>query len=177
LSNYVMTNHDYWHKYYADNKQQKPSKFAKWVKPRLGDGKVIDIGCGDGRDTEYLGAEGWDPHAPEGESFVRGTWRNMLRRYPHSGDMTLYARWFFHAITEVEEEELLRRWKGELFIEGRVDEVENSDHYRRPHDVAKLLENLRWYGYEVLYDKLSDKYSPQGEDKPILLRVHATRWT
>ena len=47
----------YWNSFYINKINDKPSTFAKYIKKKfLGKkkGKLIDLGCGDGRDTFYL---------------------------------------------------------------------------------------------------------------------------
>ena len=47
---------DYWNKYYSKNQApQEPSSFALWVSNLMSvDDVVLDIGCGNGRDTFFL---------------------------------------------------------------------------------------------------------------------------
>ena len=174
-----MINENYWREHYANKTQDKPSPFAKWASPRITGNIVYDIGCGDGRDTVHLAKQhvvrAVDPFAPEGHHYYKGTWRHMLRKWPVTGADTLYARWFFHAITETEEDELLRRWRGELFLEGRVEVVNDDSHWRRPHDPDLLADKLLLYGYVVEYLKVKRGWAKRGDDNPKLVRVHAVK--
>lgn len=48
---------NYWNLFYAKKIKDKPSTFAKYIKKNFLNkrkGKLIDLGCGDGRDTFYL---------------------------------------------------------------------------------------------------------------------------
>jgi SAM-dependent methyltransferase len=50
----------YWADYYAHNGHAEASSFARFVQDRLGPARVtvVDIGCGDGRDTLYFATRG-----------------------------------------------------------------------------------------------------------------------
>ncbi len=182
-----MRNEEYWKEYYESHDMEPPSTFAMWARPRIAGDTVFDVGCGNGRDTVYIKEKheviGFDPFAPwvetvTGSLFQRRTWRQMLRVYPPTGNDTLYARWFFHAIEATEQDELLRRWRGQLFVEARDDGGEHpTDHWRRPVDSATLVEHLRQLEYKIDYYKVSNEFSVVGKDKPLLFRVQANRWT
>lgn len=48
---------NYWNSFYAKKTKDKPTTFAKYIKKNFLNkkkGKLIDLGCGDGRDTFYL---------------------------------------------------------------------------------------------------------------------------
>ena len=47
---------NYWNTFYVKKKKDKPSNFAKFIKKKFIKKKsnLIDLGCGDGRDTFYL---------------------------------------------------------------------------------------------------------------------------
>lgn len=47
---------NYWNSFYLKKKKDKPSNFAKFIKKKFIKKKnnLIDLGCGDGRDTFYL---------------------------------------------------------------------------------------------------------------------------
>mgnify|MGYP001188470010 FL=1 len=47
---------NYWNSFYVKKKKDKPSNFAKFIKNKFIKKKsnLIDLGCGDGRDTFYL---------------------------------------------------------------------------------------------------------------------------
>jgi tellurite methyltransferase len=51
---------NYWNKFYAKNKQMKESSFARFIKRKIKNysGKLIDIGCGNGRDSLFFSRNG-----------------------------------------------------------------------------------------------------------------------
>jgi methylase of polypeptide subunit release factors len=58
----------YWNAFYASARVQdvpeEPSRFARWVHDRLGGpGRIVELGCGSGRDTLWFAAAGHDVRA------------------------------------------------------------------------------------------------------------------
>lgn len=137
----------YWNKFYMSGSgENKPSLFAEYVSGYLLEGgKIVDIGCGNGRDSIYFAEKGMDVYAVDiseaatgnlserygekihvlNENFVR-----MLGRYRDEFDF-LYSRFTIHAITEEDQKRLLEnayralKQEGYLFIEVRckLDEI------------------------------------------------------
>ncbi len=122
----------YWDHYYAARlrpERRLPSQFATFVAGELDQRhRVIELGCGDGRDAMFFANYGHDvvgidasPAAinacrllagilSENASFIvsRIDDPELADRIKgSSGPRVVYARFFLHAITEVEEEALL----------------------------------------------------------------------
>jgi methylase of polypeptide subunit release factors len=58
----------YWNAFYASARVQdvpeEPSRFARWVHDRLGgEGSIVELGCGSGRDTLWFASEGHEVRA------------------------------------------------------------------------------------------------------------------
>jgi SAM-dependent methyltransferase len=54
---------DFWSRQYgteADRIPREPSPFARWVAGRESPGPLVDVGCGNGRDTRFLAEQGFD---------------------------------------------------------------------------------------------------------------------
>jgi SAM-dependent methyltransferase len=123
---------DYWDEYYASRAtrvRRLPSQFAAFVAGELDQRhRVIDIGCGDGRDAIFFASYGHDvvgvdaSHTAveacrlladslgEGATFIVSRIDEpglAARIRGDAGPRVVYARFFLHAITEAEEEDLL----------------------------------------------------------------------
>lgn len=137
----------YWNKFYmSGNGENKPTLFAEYVSEYLQEGKkIVDIGCGNGRDSVYFMEKGMDVYAVDiseaatgnlaekyGEKIhvVNENFVKMLGQYHNEFDY-LYSRFTIHAISEEEQRNLLvnayeaLKPKGFLFIEVRckLDEI------------------------------------------------------
>lgn len=134
-----------WDKFYAGNEQVFfPSEFAKSVLPQLKRGRsVLDVGCGNGRDSIFFAQNGLDVTAID---MSREAIAQLVKREPkiHSvcGDVltatifteqkydSIYSRFFIHALAEEQEAALLERcyialrMGGQLFIETRCTQDE-----------------------------------------------------
>ena len=175
--------YDYWAKFYRRFDNSTPTPFCLWALPRMKGSVVFDLGCGNGRDTEkiaeILPVMDVDPHAPSLMAEFRyhqTTVEDFIQLVPCSPHDTVYARWFFHAITEAVEDKVLDWCKGQLFVEARVESVNVLDnHYRRPLDPAIFAAKLIVREFEIDYLEVQQGWSKVGEDDPWLMRVEAHR--
>jgi SAM-dependent methyltransferase len=135
----VRTNsqRDYWNSYYrSSNVPALASQFAVFMLGEFTPAAVVDIGCGNGRDSlffadrglptigfdrsqaavnlcqERADTQGWR-HATfrsfdVGDASLGETAITLLRERGIQGPVMLYARFFVHAITDEEESALLR---------------------------------------------------------------------
>lgn len=167
-----MVNEEYWKNYYATHEQQEPSAFAVWARPRVKGVLVIDVGSGDGRDTEYLDGVGVEP-TNEQAAFPMSA-QVFMSGWTSLPTDTVYARWFLHAVEEEVEDQLLEWTQGQLLVEARVegDKVDDT-HWRRPINTTKFLEKLIRLNYEITYFEVSRNFAPPGF--PLLFRVDAKR--
>jgi hypothetical protein len=168
-------NSEYWQKYYADKKPQKPSPFAKFCRRRIPkESIIIDMAAGDMRDTEYLAEVGsCIPVEPNNEEVHCKALSGLGRLRPD----ILYARWFFHAIDEEEEDRVLA-WCAErrvdIMAEYRIiGDKPDDTHTRRLIDPEVFLKKLEAKGYEVKYYATGRGFSKVRGDDPLLARVFA----
>jgi cyclopropane fatty-acyl-phospholipid synthase-like methyltransferase len=123
----------YWDDYYASRSsvaRPLPSQFVTFVAGELtGQCRVVELGCGNGRDSIFFASYGHDVTGVDGsESAVKGcqTLAEALgvearflhssiddpelpgrlgRAGEHDGQLVIYARFFVHAITDEEEKD------------------------------------------------------------------------
>src|SRR5680860_193649 len=97
----------HWQKFYKKNKVTKtPSSFAKFCFDKIPDGsKIIDVGCGNGRDQEYLSTKGM---------YVCGVDKAVNNTSYSDIDNifdVVYSRFFLHAIPTKELPKFIK-WAG-----------------------------------------------------------------
>lgn len=115
---------DHWERFYhKDVGEQNPSPFAQYIAERLrGDEKLLEIGCGNGRDASFFSSRGLRVvaidassaaieichklHGGEGAQFAAGKLGDEGLDVGDSFDV-IYSRFVLHAMTEPEEKETL----------------------------------------------------------------------
>jgi cyclopropane fatty-acyl-phospholipid synthase-like methyltransferase len=131
----------YWKKYYEDsNAPMQPSHFARFVMKEFlfENAKIIELGCGNGRDSLYFARHGTHVMAVDQvdaniESFVS---KDGLKNLTYKcADFTklnkvdpfdfVYSRFTLHSISEIEEDQVIK-WSydhlnkgGKILIEAR----------------------------------------------------------
>lgn len=203
---------EYWNEFYNRDSMTThfPSEFAKFVMQYLESGKkLMDIGCGNGRDSLYFAdnnliVTGVDAsetaikklqnrHIDNG-LFVCDDFVTCKALYQVQYDY-FYSRWTIHAITDVQEAELLNNIynslneDGLLFIEvrsindelyGKGEQVgknafKYNGHFRRFIDKNELKEELESLGFEISYLKEDNGFSRTPESDPTLIRIIAKK--
>lgn len=169
-------NRGHWDAYYSRKKPKEPwtidpSPFAVFVTDRTAaGGKLLEIGCGNGRDSLYFASRGFEvvgadysPPALElcagraGEAGLNATFELLnvydvvdvaafIARHPAEFDY-LYARFFVHAITEHGEEELLRVCQAALKPGGRCFLEFRTNHDLRAQAGRPISANEREDGH------------------------------
>ncbi|MBO5032039.1 MAG: adenylyl-sulfate kinase [Lachnospiraceae bacterium] len=132
----------YWNAYYGTkNAPQEPSLFAQWILSRIKSGKnILDIGCGNGRDSLFFQSKGLNVTAIDASERVIKDLKEKTKGsniyficddfvcssaiYAGQYDYC-YSRFSLHAINEKQEKEVLEnvykvlKQGGEFFIEVR----------------------------------------------------------
>jgi cyclopropane fatty-acyl-phospholipid synthase-like methyltransferase len=150
----------YWNDYYARRKPDEPwsllpSQFAAFVANETSPGRMLEIGCGNGRDALFFASVGYKVQGADYCETAIGLCRERAEtlglkarfetlnicdvaqvttfagRHADTYD-TVYARFFVHAITELGEEELFKlcaavlKPGGRAFLEFRTTEDERA---------------------------------------------------
>ena len=192
----------FWDDYYRNKKLVfSNSDFSKLVKPYLKENSsIIDIGCGDGRDSIYfaknkLFTEGIDISKKAIEinkqyenKFLKFTVLDLknINSFNKFYDFA-YCRFLFHAINEDIENDLLiwmsNNIKSSIFIETRILDKDilniKLDHYRRLFHEEDFINKLKSFGFKIIYSKSSKNFSRYKKEynvsdlkhDPLLLRV------
>ena len=203
----------HWANYYRDAAiPQLPSSFAESVLARLSANvRVLEIGCGNGRDAVFFAGAGHDVtaldvsaeavalctrnHARDGLRFLCGALPQLTLELPGEFDCA-YSRFCLHAMTDAEEQDMLRaahrllRDQGLFFIEcrsindplARKGEVISPTerihgHYRRFIVADELERRLLDSGFSIVNLLESSGLSRLGDDDPVVIRVTARRET
>lgn len=195
----------HWKSYYAVRAAPElPSSFAQVVAEAVdGAPRLLEIGCGNGRDSEFFCSLGWDVTACDPAKTAVDICRDRgIDATFYIGDISavtprepfdlVYTRFVLHAMTRAEEGITLARVSdilmpgGRMFIEARSindplarrGEVLSSTerihgHYRRFIILEELLATLAAHGFSVESAEEVAGVSPLGEDNPTVVRVCA----
>lgn len=170
----------YWEKYYSQNsKPFTPSSFAQDIIKNINNkSELIDIGCGNGRDSLFFSSQkiytvGLD-QSINSINFLK-QYENQYLKFRNEDIRNLhqkkydyaYCRFLFHSLNEDEELTLLQWLKNNItkniFIESRIDEdkekYSKADHYRRLMNVEDFKSKLKNFDLKIKSEKKSDKFS------------------
>ena len=194
---------EYWTKYYEKhNIPFEASDFAHFVTKYMSEGEsIIDLGCGNGRDTIFFNKVGLDSYGVDQcQNIVDG----LNKEYGNNklefivDDFTnmewdetyldnAYSRFTLHSIDEESEDRVID-WvrdhiSSRFFIEVRSDQDslvgKTTDHYRRFINFDNFLVKLVSNGFKIEYAELSKGFSKYNnkfgvdynEDDPTLIRI------
>jgi len=188
-------NNGYWKKLYKKNiVPKKESNFAKFVfnyirKNKL-KGSLLDVGCGNGRDTFYFFNKGMhvmgiDKHPPTLSTSPEIIKQNILT-FEYSNYKFIYIRFVIHAISEKQLNKLLLKIRNKqtfVFIETRSTKGLSADekskllfnsgigdsHFRMLYSKEYLTKKLS-KKFKVLYVKESKNFAKYKSENPYCLR-------
>ncbi len=148
---------NYWNNFYGDKKKFKESSFARFVLKKIKNKKnfkIIDIGCGNGRDSLFFSKKKFDvtgidisDKAIKKNMIFQNKYLNFLRFDIEKNKLNkkydiVYCRFFLHAISIDGEKKLLsliksiskkntlvffefRNWRDEIF--GKTKKYKNNE--------------------------------------------------
>ncbi|OUW74340.1 MAG: hypothetical protein CBD76_00275 [Pelagibacteraceae bacterium TMED216] len=192
----------YWNDYYNSKTKRHPnSEFSEFVLDKIEkESSLIDIGCGDGRDTHFFSE---NKIFSKGIDFSQETIKqnkplsNKYLSFEHMDLQSInelhetfdyaYCRFIFHSITEKIESKLLfwlsSNIKKNIFIETRILDFENREenlnHYRRFFSEDDLINKMKKNKLIVNYSETSYNFSKYREiykvkdltKDPLILRL------
>jgi tetratricopeptide (TPR) repeat protein/SAM-dependent methyltransferase len=197
-------NEAHWRQFYREHGVDGASSFAQFVAGRLPEScRLLDIGCGSGRDALYFArrghrvigldrsAEGVSRGRDAGVAGARFEQLDVSSRDELTGflssldaeESVVYLRFFLHSVEESTEDtvigallETLRPFR--LCAEFRTVQDGNlpkvySDHYRRYLDEQRFAEKLRDLGFKIEHLEAGRGLSPYEGEDPHLARIIA----
>lgn len=177
-------NKKYWQEFYKKGHTLQASSFAKFCKKYIPNSSLImDLGCGNGRDSYYLSKKGEvigvdnavKPKDKRNTTFDQMDLNCVLKKIPIQD--VLYSRFFIHSITDKEIENLLKWNKGLFMAEFRSvgDEPVLYKHERNLIDGDWLLATALILGYEILYYNKSKGLAKYKNEDPLIGRIICRR--
>src|SRR6056300_3696 len=155
----LLENKDkYWKRFYKNKTAPKnPSSFAVKCNSMIESGsKILDMGCGNCRDANYL-ANNNSVIAVDGNSQDEFTSNEVFFIKSNIEDLVdikcdyIYSRFFIHAIPEDVEDlfwDYVKRNSKKFFVEARSDKSSfDGDHYRRFINKKSLENKLNNFGF------------------------------
>ena len=181
-------NSNYWESFYKNFDQLTPSDFCKFVLDRFENEsitKVLDAGCGNGRDTYALGSK-YNAVGVDTSSYLplengRCTFfTSDFCTYDKDDFDMIYSRFTFHSITNNQHSTFLESIEKPgtyLCIECRsskdehTEKVHGSDHYRNFINKNYLETLLKSKGFVINYIEEDTGFSPYKGEDPVCIRV------
>lgn len=172
---FTSVNRQHWNTYYKQRSKGEPwsvlpSQFAAFVANETSPGRLLEVGCGNGRDSLFFSSVNFDVTATDystaaielcktrsEESGYKLT-LDQLNVYDLSHVMrfiseskgafdVVYARFFLHAITELGERNFWRFCLGVLKVGGKCFVEFRTDQDKRAEIGVKISENERSDGH------------------------------
>jgi len=178
-----MKNDAYWKKFYESFNVNNPSDFAVFCQKFINKSdEVVDIGCGNGRDTYFLGRFcdniiGIDannrPYNYGNAHFIQ----RSVEDYRLGSFSVVYSRFFFHAIPEESQDIILNKCTNILLCEFRTDKgvAPSNDHYRRLINFDIFLSKLDAYGFDIIYSVEGKGMAVFKDEDPFVARIVAKK--
>lgn len=184
-----MNNQKYWEERYKPNKLPiSPSSFVDWVASKIDITfkRVIDFGCGNGRDTYGLASKGAyvlgidyaikNDEAPRA-AFDKCDFKDMVKTFDCNFEI-VYSRFFLHSISNEEIADLIKWTKFYFVAETRVEgdkPVLFTDHERNFVNEKFLIKTLEDNGFEIIKHKVGRGLAKYKNEDPLILRIIAKR--
>jgi tellurite methyltransferase len=194
---------NYWNNYYSkNNKPQKPSSFAKNVANIIpAKSKIMELGCGTGRDSNYFASKGHIVFACDQSEviienllkshlnnpyFLKSSVNQLSKKINDKFDI-IYARFVLHALDDIESKEAID-WifsnlkKNGLFLSesrsikdsifGNGDKVNDQRRFLKKNEILKDLKNRGFIIDDVVESKGLAIYK---DSDPVVIRITARK--
>ncbi len=203
---------DYWNNYYKTHKRPgEPTPFAKHILSYLEpDKSLIELGCGNGRDATFFADNGVvttgidqalneveylnTHYANEKLSFISDDFTSIKRidtKFNY-----IYSRFTLHAVSEIQENNILswtfghlvqdgllllevRSINDDLFKKGtKLDghtNVRITSHYRRFADFDVLKHKIAELGFKIVDAVEGINFAKYKDENPVVIRIIAKR--
>jgi tellurite methyltransferase len=173
-----------WNNFYETFKEDKPSDFARtcFLINYFAKGRIVDIGCGNGRDALYFKRKGFNVVGVDLvdldlrlDGFIKGI--DELIKTDEKFE-NAYCRFLLHSISERKENKLLK-WIYEnckyVFIEARSDKgvCPNDGKKRRLINARRLINKMIDIGFKIEYFDEATGLSKYKGENPVLIRIKA----
>ena len=163
----LLNRSEYWDSYYGSGKKSPPSQFAAFIAGEFPDHSlVIDVGCGNGRDTVFFAQLGFHTIGVDGSKSAIDHCKSLMPSFDRSPSSNIfvqrdvielgiskedfgvrksvkkiiYARFFLHAINSLEEKSFLS-YAFSVLNSGDVFSLE----FRTSHDESRIKETGKHY--------------------------------
>ena len=181
------TEKKYWSIFYNKFNDLNPSKFAEFIESYLNtfnkQFRILDIGCGNGRDTYYLAKKhvvlGIDiSNLPKDSDQARFQQENMVTFDKTNYDI-IYSRFTFHSISDELQEKLIESIKPNtiLCIETRSDkdrDIEKTygdNHYRNYTNLNKITLLLKKNNFKIIHSSECRDVARYKSENPTCIRI------
>ena len=181
----------YWSDFYSKFNIKQCSPFCRFVinhfKSLPNTTNLIDIGCGNGRDSyelaKHFNVVGIDqsnlPDTDKNPRFEKADFTT----YDFKGFHIIYSRFTFHSIPNQLHHTLLQNiLKNQILcIETRSDKGTTTEthygdtHYRNLTNIKYITELLTHYNFLIHYIKEDKGFAPFKDEDPVCIRIIATK--
>ncbi len=178
-----IKNKKFWQEYYQN---QQPTPFAKFCLSYIPlNALIIDIGCGNGRDTYFFAEKkhhtigidyAFKPRPLGNARFLKMTLLtaiNTLKNFP-----VTYSRFFLHSISTKQIISLIK-WSKKFFMAEFRDKTDEpvlfKDHSRNKVDGEWVKELLIKNHFEILFYGKSKGWAVYKYEDPLVVRIIAKR--
>ena len=195
----------YWEAYYAQASfKSTPSPFAKFLHDEYSlEGSIIDLGCGNGRDSVFFASKGLDVTGVDQcthsihrlhelhNSNIKFVIDNFTRLPENSKYNNIYSRFTFHSINEESAQRTIQ-WAAKNIQDGyfaiEVRSIKDdlcgvgkeigkdiwfTDHSRRFVRLNEITDDLTNAGFKILFSRESNGLAIYKDENPVIIRIIA----
>ena len=180
----------YWNNFYKKFNLIEPSNFAKFIMNKFKGKKmkILDAGCGNGRDSYYLSTE-FDITGVDSSILLENKNNcNFIKDDMIYLDKTnydiIYTRFTFHSITNEQQETFIKSIKSNSYLcmETRSDKSQNNfrhygdNHYRNLTNFDYIKKLLLENNFKIEYLVEEDNLALYKDENPICIRIIAKKY-